>query len=179
MPSLTVHRRSIYCLIMLIFVGLLPVSCMKRTYYPVVVKEVGLSPVYQLDVINQTSQQLVFQPIRKFRSTYDPKVVAYGQRISCLVQVSKIKVGGTYTREVVAGPYIESGRLGPDRAYLQYKDARSIRREVVIDIGNDGWFAPYTVWGPVDEAKLRTIAITLTDETLSKTRWFLGGPDRP
>lgn len=179
MQSFTVHRRSIYCLVMLIFIGLLPISCMKHTYYPVVVEEVELSPVYQLDVINRTSQELAFLPIRKFRPEYGPKVVANGQHISCLVQVTRIKVGGTHTREVVAGPYIESGRLGPDRAYLQYRDARRIKREIVIDIGNKGWFTPYTVRGVASEAKPRTIEIRLTDESLSKTKWFAGGPDSP
>ncbi len=179
MQSLTVYRRWINCLAMLICIALLQISCTKYTYYPVVVENVELSPVYQLDVVNQTSQPLTFLPIRKFRSDYDPKVVAIGQHISCLVQVNKIKVGATYSREVVAGPYIESGRLGPDLAYLQYQDAGSIKREVVIDISNDGWFVPYTISVTGGEAKPRSIMITLTDENLSNTKWFLEGPDSP
>ncbi len=179
MQPFTVYRRSIYCLAVLMVVGLLQISCTKYTYYPVVVEDVELSPVYQLDVINQTSQSLTFLPIRKFRSAYSPKVVANGQQISCLVQVNKIEVGETHSREIVAGPYIESGRLGPDRAYLQYEDARSIKREVVIDIASGAWFDPYTVRGTTREATPRTIAITLTDDNLSKTKWFAGGPDNP
>jgi hypothetical protein len=164
---------------MLICIVLLQISCTKYTYYPVVVEDVELSPVYQLEVINQTSQPLTFLPIRKFRSDYDSKVVANGQQISCLVQVNKIRVGETYSREVVAGPYIESGRLGPDLAYLQYQDAGSIKREVVIDISSDGWFAPYTVSVTSGEAKPRSIMITLTDENLSNTKWFGEGPNSP
>jgi hypothetical protein len=179
MQSFTVHRRWIHCLVILIVIGLLQISCAEYTYYPVVVEDVEMSPVYQLDVINKTSQTLTFLPIRKFRSDYDPKVVAYGQHISCLVQVNKIRVGETYSREVVAGPYLESGRLGPDRAYLQYQDARSIKREVVVDIASGEWFAPYKVKGSTGEAKPQTITITLTDDNLSKTKWFAGGPNSP
>ena len=179
MQSYKVYRRSICCLAVLIVIGLLQISCTKYTYYPVVVEDVELSPVYQLDVINQTSQPLTFLPIRKFRSGYEPKVVSNGQEISCLVQVNRIKVGDTFSREVVAGPYIESGRLGPDRAYLQYQDARSIKREVVIDLASGGWFTPYTVRRTAGEATPRTITITLTDDNLSKTKWFAEGPDSP
>jgi len=159
--------------------ALILVSCSKQHFFPVAIEAVEISPVYQLEVQNTTSQVLTFLPIRKYRADYAPKAVGIGQHIDLLIQVSKIKVGETFTREVVAGPYIDSGRLGPDQADVQYRDGQEIKRELIIDLESDEWFKAYTVSGFGREARPKTIRIVLTDDNLSATRWFRKGPDHP
>lgn len=179
MPSLTIHRRWFGRLLPAILSVLLLLACTQRHYFPVTIEAVTVSPAYRLDVKNLTDQTLIFQPIRDFRPSFAPKPVQHGGRIQFLVQVKRIKVGQTGTNEIVAGPYIDSGRLGPDLASIRYLDSQDIKREIVIDIGSEAWFEPYSVIGAEDDSEPKRITISLTPETMSKTTWFAGGPDAP
>lgn len=179
MPSENANRRIPVLFAMVMVLGLLLAACTERHFFPVKVDEVTVSPIYQLEVGNETSGALVFHPIREFRPDYKPKRIDIGGHITCLLQIAKIKVGETFAHEIVEGPYINSGRLGPDRAYLQYRDGKGVKCDVVIDISSVAWFEPYTVKGPAHEAKPRTISIVLTDSNLNKNKWFAGGPYNP
>lgn len=158
---------------------MLPAARVQREFFPVTVEEVGLSPAYQLEIKNMTSQTLTIGPLPDFRSEHHDKTIAPGQSFSCLVQVKRIRVGETYTREVVAGPYIGSGRLGPDKAYIQYRDEEGLKRDIVIAIGSEAWFAPYRATPAAGAIAPKTITIILTDQNMAKARWFVKGPDEP
>ena len=97
---------------------------------------------------------------------------------STLLQIKKIIVGGTQTREVVAGPYIDSGRLGPDTADLRYKDSRRTR-DFAIDLKSDLWFKAYKTRRMNQKPLPKTLKVLLTDQNFSKPKWFREGPDHP
>ena len=179
MQPRTTHRPATQCYLVVGLTALLLTACAQREFFPVSVEEVGLSPAYQLEIRNMTSQTLTIRPLPDFRAEHADKAIEPGQSFRCLVQVKRIRVGETYTREVVAGPYIGSGRLGPDRAYIQYRDEEGLKRDIVIAIGSEAWFAPYTATPAAGAIAPKTITIILTDENMAKTRWFVKGPDAP
>ena len=97
---------------------------------------------------------------------------------STLLQIKKVIVGGTQTREVIAGPYIDSGRLEPDTADLRYKDSRRTR-DLAIDLKSDLWFKAYETIRLNQKPLPKTLKVQLTDQNLSKPKWFREGPDHP
>ena len=179
MHTRTARRTGTILCLTLGLAALLQAACAQREFFPVTVEEVGLSPAYQLEIKNMTSQTLTFRPLPEFREKHGDKVIAPGQYLRCLVQVKRIRVGETYTREIVAGPYIGSGRLGPDKAHIQYLDEEGVKRDIVIAIGSEAWFAKYTATPSAGGVAPKTITILLTDVNMTKGRWFVKGPDEP
>jgi hypothetical protein len=153
-------------------------GCYKQYYFPVEIGELTVSPVYRLEIQNDTSQALVFLPRDGADKNFKEKQIPVGDSFTTLLQIKKIVVGETTTREVVTGPYIDSGRLGPDTAYIRFEDSRR-PRDFAIDLESDSWFEKYETvgWGPGPLPK--TIKAQLTDQNLSKPKWFRGGPDQP
>jgi hypothetical protein len=157
-------------------------GCYKQYYFPVEVADVTISPAYELEIKNSSTQQLTFQPRDGASVEIKEKKISVGESFSILVQIKKIKVGSTITREVVDGPYIDSGRLGPDTAYLEYKysvNSRELERELVIDLKSDSWFKQYETTGMNEDPRPRILRVELTDQNLSKQKWFRNGPDNP
>ena len=153
-------------------------SCYKQYYFPVEVAEVTVSPVYRLEIKNDTTQLLTFLPRDGADAKVEEKKISVGMSFSTLLQIKKVIVGGTQTREVIAGPYIDSGRLGPDTADLRYKDSRRTR-DFIIDLKSDLWFKAYETIRLNQKPLPRTLKVQLTDQNLSKPKWFREGPDHP
>ena len=173
----TSKKRSVIILVMLA-AGFILSSCYTNYYFPVEVEEVKVSPPYRLEIKNGTSQLLIFLPRDGARGGVREKEIAVGMNFSTLLQIKKIKVGETITREVVAGPYIDSGRLGPDTAVIKFKDSRR-ERDFSIDLKSDFWFEEYQTRGMDAKPQLKVLKVSLTEQNLSKPKWFRKGPERP
>lgn len=153
-------------------------GCYKQHYFPVEIAELTVSPAYRLEIKNDTSQLLIFLPRNGEDAKVEEKKISVGMSFSTLLQIKKIIVGGTQTREVVAGPYIDSGRLGPDTGALRYKDSRRTR-DFAIDLKSDLWFKAYETIRLNEKPLPKTLKVLLTDQNLSKLKWFREGPDHP
>ena len=153
-------------------------GCYKQYYFPVEVAELTVSPAYRLEIKNDTTQLLIFLPGDGADPKVEEKKISVGMSFSTLLQIKKVIVGGTQTREAVAGPYIDSGRLGPDTADLRYKDSRRTR-DFVIDLKSDLWFKAYETTRLDEKPQPKTLKVLLTDQNLSKPKWFREGPDHP
>jgi hypothetical protein len=141
-------RKYISYLLILLLTGIMIHGCYRVYYFPVEVEDVTLSPVYRLQIQNNTSQVLMFIPSEKYRSHLPEKEIAIGESFTSVIQVKRFKVGQTLSNEVVAGPYI-------------------------------AWFQGYEIDQTTAEATPKTLNVELTDQMLSKTKWFRKGPDKP
>lgn len=171
-------RKTIVGLLIVAVACLMLSSCYKQYYFPVEIGELTVSPVYRLVIQNDTTQLLVFLPRDGAGEKVKEKRVPVGESFTTLLQVKKIIVGETTTREAVTGPYIDSGRLGPDTADIRYRDSRR-PRDFVIDLEDDSWFGSYETGGMSPKPLPKTLMVHLTDQNLSKTKWFRDGPDHP
>ena len=165
--------------ILLLIVLLAGTCCYQYHYFPVEVEDMEVSPIYRLEIANNTSYSLTFLPTDPYRNRFNPKKVTPGHRFNALVQVKRIKVGSTPTNEIVVGPYIDSGRLGPDMAYMQYRGQGDVMRDFVISLRSETWFAPYESIALTTSAKPKTLEVSLTDENMDKPVWFRKGPAFP
>lgn len=154
-------------------------GCYQYHFFPVAVEDMEISPVYRLEIVNDTSHTLTFLPTDSYRDRLGPKKVVQEHHFILLVQVKRIKVGSTLTHEIVAGPYIDSGRLGPDMAYLQYLGQRDVVRDFVISLRNETWFDAYESHTLTSAAKPKVLEVRLTDENMNKPVWFRKGPAYP
>jgi hypothetical protein len=153
-------------------------GCHKQELFPVQIGELTLSPIYRLEIQNDTSQPLVFLPRQGANEKVEDLRVPVGKSFTTLLQIKKMAVGDTAVKGVVTGSYIDSGRPGTDTAYLKYMDSGRLR-EFLIDIGSESWFEPYEA-NPMDSKPFpKTLKIRLTDQNLSKPRWFIDGPGHP
>ena len=173
----TTQKRFVLILVMLT-AGFILSNCYTNYYFPVEVEEVKVSPPYRLDIKNDTSQLLVFLPRENAGEGVSEKEISVGMNFSTLLQIKIIKVGETSTREVIAGPYIDSGRFGPDTAIIKFKDSRR-ERDFSIDLKSDLWFEEYQTRGMGAQPQLKVLKVSLTEQNLSKLKWFRNGPDRP
>ena len=171
-------KRKIGIILFAVAVFLTLNGCFKQYYFPVEIAELTVSPPYRLEIKNDTTQLITFLPRDSTDENVEEKEIPVGDNFSTLLQVKKIIVGGTQTREIVTGPYIDSGRLGPDTADLRYKDSRRTR-DLVIDLKSDLWFVEYSTRRMNEKPLPKTLEIRLTDENLSKPKWFRKGPDHP
>lgn len=153
-------------------------ACYKQYFFPVEIGELTISPIYRLEIQNDTSQTLVFLPREEASERVEQKPIPVGESFTTLLQIKKTAVGGTTTREAVTGPYIDSSRLRPDTACIRYMDSGR-PREFVIDIGSESWFGPYEANTMDSKPFPKTLKVRLTDQNLSKPRWFTEGPDYP
>ncbi|UCD81306.1 MAG: hypothetical protein JSW26_07740 [Desulfobacterales bacterium] len=171
-------KKTIATFLLVAAASLVLTGCYKHYYFPVEIGELTVSPIYRLEIQNDSTQVLTFLPRDGAEEKFEEKQIAVGENFTTLLQIKKIIVGETTTREVVTGPYIDSGRLGPDTAYIRYKDARR-PREFVIDLESDSWFGTYETIAKRPEPLPKTLKVHLTDQNLSKPKWFRGGPDQP
>ena len=142
-------------------------SCKKRFYFPVKLEEIATSSVYKLIINNLTSGPILFAGI--YDKTRNKKVPV-GKSFNVLLKLKSIKIGDAITREVVPGPYIDNGLLGPDKAYIYFIDHTGIHRKFVIDLKSVSFFkerSPETVI-----AAYKILKVTLTDDDLDKLKWF-------
>jgi hypothetical protein len=153
-------------------------GCYKQYFFPVEIGGLTISPIYRLEIQNDTSQTLVFLPRDGANEKAEEKPIPVGESFTTLLQIKKIVVDGTTTREAVTGPYIDSGHLRPDTAYIRYMDSGR-PREFVIDIGSESWFGPYEADTMNSKPFPKTLKVRLTDQNLSKPKWFREGPDYP
>jgi len=153
-------------------------SCYQQHYFPVEIGELTVSPVYRLEIQNDTTRSLSFLPRDGADERFEEKKVSIGESFTTLLQVKRITVGGTTTREIVTGPYVDSGRLGPDAAYIKYHDSRR-PRDFVIALGSDSWFEAYEAIATNPKPLPKTLKVHLTDQNLSKPKWFRNGPGNP
>jgi hypothetical protein len=175
-------KKTITLMLLAVSTSFILSSCYKQYFFRVEITDEAVSPIYQLEIENSTTQQLTFLPRDGASVEIEEKKISVGESFSILVQIKKIKVGSTITREVVDGPYIDSGRLGPDTAYLEYKysvNSRELERELVIDLKSDSWFKQYETTGMNEDPRPRILRVELTDQNLSKQKWFRNGPDNP
>ena len=162
-----------------VFMACLMLSgCYKLHYFPVEIGELTVSPAYRLEIQNDTTRLLSFLPRDGADERVEEITVSIGDSFTTLLQLKKIIVGGTTTREVVTGPYIDSGRLGPDTAYIMYNDSRR-PRDFVIALESDSWFEKYESIAMNPKPLPKTLKVHLTDQNLSKPKWFRHGPDNP
>ena len=164
--------------IVLVAVCLMLDSCYKHYYFPVEIGELTLSPIYRLDIQNDTSQALVFLPRNGADNQVEEKRIPVGENFITLLQIKKVTVEGSTTRAVVTAPYIDNGRPGENTAYIKYA-ASGGPREFVIDIGNDSWFGSYETNSMNLKPYPKTLKVRLTDQNLSKSKWFKDGPNYP
>jgi len=155
------HLRTIYFLLR----GML--FHKKRYYLPIEAEEVNTSSTYLLEINNCTSGPLLFKDI------YDEttnKIVPEGENIIIQLKLKSIKIGDIMTTEVVSAPYIDSGLLGPDKAYINYIDFRGVNRKFVIDLKNESLFKEY--YTDNHDAVRKIIKVKLSDDNLDKLKWF-------
>jgi hypothetical protein len=171
-------KKTIGKILIVLAVGFILSNCYTNYYFPVQVEEVKVSPAYRLEIKNDTSQLLTFLPRNGAGQGVEEKIISVGMSFTALLQIKEIMVGETTTREVVAGPYIDSGRLGPDTAIILFKDSRR-PREFVIDLKSELWFREYKTSAMNKKPQLKTLKVHLTDQNLSKPKWFRKGPDHP
>ena len=162
-----------------VFVACLMVSsCYQQHYFPVEIGELTVSPAYRLEIQNDTTRALSFLPRDGADESIEEKKVSIGDSFTTLLQIKRIIVGGTTTREVVSGPYVDSGRLGPDAAYIKYNNSRR-PRDFVIALESDSWFEEYKSIAMHPKPLPKTLKVHLTDQNLSKPKWFRQGPANP
>jgi hypothetical protein len=178
MANTRLTKKAIATMLFTVAACLILSNCYKQYYFPVEIAEITVSPVYRLEIKNDSTQLLIFQPRTGAGENVEEKKISVGDSFTTLLQIKKIKVGDTTTREVVNGPYIDSGRLGADTADLRYKDSRG-SRDLVIDLKSDFWFKAYETSGLNEEPRPRILKVNLTDQNLSKPKWFRKGPDHP
>jgi len=171
-------KKTIVKMLFALAACLIMSGCYKQYYFPVEVAELTVSPAYRLEIKNNTTQLLIFLPRDGADEKVEEQKISVGMSFSTLLQIKKIIVGDTQTREVVAGPYIDSGRLGPDTADLRYKDSRRTR-DFAIDLKSDLWFKAYDTIRLNEKPLPKTLKIQLTDQNLSKPKWFREGPAHP
>jgi len=171
-------NKTMLKLFFVLAAGLMLSSCYQQHYFPVEIGELTVSPAYRLEIQNDTTRSLSFLPRDGADGSVEEKKVAIGESFSTLLQVKRIIVGGTTTREIVSGPYVDSGRLGPDAAYIMYHDSRR-PREFVIALGSESWFEAYESIATNPEPLPKTLKVHLTDQNLSKPKWFRHGPANP
>jgi hypothetical protein len=153
-------------------------GCYKQYFFPVEISELTISPIYRLEIQNDTSHTLVFLPRAGANEMVEEKPIPVGKSFSTLLQIKKMAVGNTAVKGVVTGSYIDSGRPGTDTAYINYMDSGRLR-QFVIDIGSDSWFEPYEA-NPMDSKPFpKTLKVRLTDQNLPKPEWFREGPGYP
>ena len=153
-------------------------GCYTNYYFPVEIGELTLSPIYRLEIQNDTSQALVFLPRNGADNQVEEKRIPVGENFITLLQIKKVTVEGSTTRAVVTAPYIDNGRPGENTAYIKYA-ASGRPREFVIDIGNDSWFGSYETNSMNLKPYPKTLKVRLTDQNLSKSKWFKDGPNYP
>ena len=178
MQNVKARDRRFVIIFVMLAAGFVLSNCYTNYYFPVEVEEVKVSPPYRLDIKNDTSQLLVFLPRDGAGEGVNEKEISIGMKFSTLLQIKKIKVGETSTREVIAGLYIDSGRLGPDTAIIKFRDSRR-ERDFSIDLKSELWFEEYQTRGMGAEPQLKVLKVSLTEQNLSKPKWFRNGPDRP
>jgi len=157
---------------------LMAAGCYKQYYFPVVIGELTLSPIYRLEIQNDTSQALIFLPREEAGKRVKEKRIPVGENFTTLLQIKKVAVEGDVAREVVTGSYIGSGRPGQDTACIKYIASGRLR-EFTIDIGNDSWFGSYETNRMNPKPMPKTLKVRLTDQNLAKSKWFRDGPNHP
>ena len=170
-------HKTIVMLVAAAAACLMSAGCYKQYYFPVVIGELTLSPIYRLEIQNETSQALIFLPRDGANKQVAEKRIPVGENFTTLLQIKKVAVEGDVTREVVTGSYIGNCR-GQDTACIRYMASGRLR-EFTIDIGNDAWFGSYATNRTNPKPMPKTLKVRLTDQNLAKSKWFRNGPDHP
>jgi len=176
-------RRIVLTILIFMFSTTFFTGCYNYYYFDVKIGDVRFSPIYQLEIQNKTSQILTFLPRDGVDPRIKPKKIDGDGFFTTHLQIKEIMIGQTLTREVVTGPYIDSGQLGPNTGLIRYKDGAGRKREFQIDLENKSWFNGYqkTVFTP-DKKEPRTLKVELTNDEVNRDKeikWFLKGPDNP
>ena len=183
MSKTRIDRKGVSTILILLMTCIVVSGCYVYYYFSVRIADVRLSPIYRLDIVNKTSQVLSFLPRDGAQPDIKPMQLDVDGVFTTHLQVKEILIGKTPTREIVTGPYIDSGRMGPDAALILYRESSGRRREFQIDLRSGSWFDGYerTVFS-IDKSEPRILKIELTPDAVDRDKeikWFRKGPDNP
>ena len=163
-------RPALACAVLLACLGS---GCAKQVSLPYAQEGVTRSPWYRLELVNETSGDLVLV------SDTEPGLltVAHGSSFILEFRVAETTSGGRSLEPGLGRPYVNS-RQGIDTATIDYRDGQDHPCEVTIILRNAAWMQDPPP-GNSEVNPLILPVVELGDADLLKRTWFSQGPSTP